>query len=109
VRIFYKLVGPSGAVYKVHPNGADEGLGVRVVSKTQQQTRLSHTRVANQQQFEQIIATFNIIVTSCTIPDSSQPTVVNERVNRAKLIYALLAESAPIGQRASRWLAVDAM
>ncbi|PJF16992.1 hypothetical protein PSACC_03197 [Paramicrosporidium saccamoebae] len=85
--------------YKVHSNGADEGLGVRVVGKTQQQTRLSYARVANQQKLEQVIAIFNTTATSRTIPDSSQPTVVNERVNRAKLIYALLGRCVLIGGR----------
>jgi hypothetical protein len=40
---------------KIHSNGANVRLCVGVVRKTQQQARLAHSRVSDQQQLEQII------------------------------------------------------
>lgn len=42
--------------YKIHTNRRNVRLRVRVVGKSKQQTRLSDTRVSNQEQLEEIIA-----------------------------------------------------
>jgi len=42
--------------YKVYANGRNVRLGVRIVGKSKQQTRLSNTRVTNEQQLEEVIA-----------------------------------------------------
>jgi len=47
----------SGWTYKVHTNGADVALRVSVVRKSEQQAGFADARVANEQQFEQVIAT----------------------------------------------------
>lgn len=41
--------------YKVHPNSRDVAFRVCVVGKSQQQTRLSNTRVTDQQELEKIV------------------------------------------------------
>lgn len=41
--------------HKVHPDGGDVALRVGVVGEPQQQTRLSHTRVSDQQQLKQVV------------------------------------------------------
>lgn len=41
--------------HEVHPDGGDVALRVRVIRKPQQQTRLSHARVSDQQQLKQVV------------------------------------------------------
>eukprot|EP00967_Tisochrysis_lutea_P078811 scaffold107444_cov28-Tisochrysis_lutea.AAC.4 len=41
--------------YKVDTDSADVRLGVGVVSKAQQQTRLAHARVSDQHQLEDVV------------------------------------------------------
>lgn len=43
------------APYEVDTDRGDVGLGVSVVGETQEQTRLSDTRVTNKQQLEQVV------------------------------------------------------
>lgn len=66
-----------GADLKVHPNGADVALCVGVVSKTQQKTGLSYSRVSNKQELEQIVI-FRIHGVSLEVLFSSLPTPVEE-------------------------------
>lgn len=63
VRIFYAFVsllpatyvhGTSSA-YKVDTNSGDVALSIRIIREPQQQARLSHTRVSDQEQLEEII------------------------------------------------------
>lgn len=42
--------------YEIDTNGRDITLGVGIVSKTEQKTRLSNSRIANKQKLKQIIA-----------------------------------------------------
>lgn len=42
--------------YKVNTNSRDVTLGIGIVSKTEQKTRLSNSRIANKQKLKQIIA-----------------------------------------------------
>lgn len=42
--------------YKVNTNGGNVALSVRVIGKTQQQTRLANTGIANQEKLEEIVA-----------------------------------------------------
>lgn len=44
-----------GKTHKVHPDGGDVALGVRVVREPQEKTRFSHARVTDQQQLKQVI------------------------------------------------------
>jgi hypothetical protein len=48
--------GHAADTYEINANRGDVGFRVRVVRKPKQQTRLSHARVADQQQFEQVVA-----------------------------------------------------
>lgn len=42
--------------YKIYANGSDIAFGVRVISKSEQQTGLAHAGVANEQQLKEEIA-----------------------------------------------------
>mmetsp|Transcript_109832 Transcript_109832/g.289731 ORF Transcript_109832/g.289731 Transcript_109832/m.289731 type:complete len:255 (-) Transcript_109832:78-842(-) len=44
-----------GADLEIHADGADVALGVRVIRKPQQQARLPHAGVADEQQLEQVV------------------------------------------------------
>jgi len=50
----------SEAPYEVDTDGGDVRLGVSIVGETQEQTRLSDTRVTDKQQLEQIVVSGNI-------------------------------------------------
>lgn len=45
-----------GCTYKVNTNGGNVAFSVRVIGKTQQQTRLANTGIANQEKLEEIVA-----------------------------------------------------
>lgn len=49
-----------GTSYKVDTNGGDVRLGVRVVGKTQQQARLSNTRVSDEEELEEIVVSVRV-------------------------------------------------
>lgn len=42
--------------HKVYPDGADVAVRERIVSETQQQARLAHAGIADQDKFEKVIA-----------------------------------------------------
>lgn len=47
---------------EIDADGRYEGLGVGVVSKAEQQTRLADARIADQQQLEQVVANVVVVV-----------------------------------------------
>ena len=44
-----------GADLEVHPDGGDVGLGVGVVGEAEEEARLSHARVTDQEELEQVV------------------------------------------------------
>jgi len=44
-----------GADFKVHADGGDVALGVGVIGKSEQQTRLSNTRISDKEELEEIV------------------------------------------------------
>ncbi|KAJ8564111.1 hypothetical protein ON010_g7232 [Phytophthora cinnamomi] len=69
---------PCLGTHKVHANGRDVALRIRVVGETQQQTRLADARVTDQQQLEQVV------------------TVAEERKREALSVRLLLVTAAPL-------------
>lgn len=47
--------GGGGCTHKVHADGGDVALGVGVIGKSEQQTRLSNTRISDKEELEEIV------------------------------------------------------
>lgn len=47
--------GAGSWAYKVNADGGDVGLGIVIVGETQQQARLSHTGVTDEEQLEEVV------------------------------------------------------
>jgi len=53
--IIQKCLAQTNNTYEIDTNSRDVALGVGIVSKTEQKTRLSNSRIANKQKLKQII------------------------------------------------------
>jgi hypothetical protein len=49
------LLVPNIATYEIDTDGRDVGLSVGIIGKSQQQARLSNTRVSNKQELEEVV------------------------------------------------------
>ena len=61
-----------GLPYEINPNSRDVALGVRIISESKQQARLSDTRVTDEEELEEVIVSVQIPILATNTASSRQ-------------------------------------